>query len=378
MERPAVHASLAWPSAESRARAPNVSPSTVETGEGLRTEPAVAKNGTAGARGERVLARGAVGQPGCRQRAPQPRRRLRRPHRLDLDQLVFERHRRPGRLRNLRGRSGGRLGIPHPYLGRRRVHGERCERHNQHQTGATGHIPAPEARRVPRGRPDTDVLSGHGRGSCHVLFAGLYMNVAPPPGPAAVDCSGSGSPFPADHRLPAALGRPAERGDVRHLPLVGQHVRERRTARSGSERHRYRPAYGAHHLRRRAPHGPDARRGARFLGHRARIRRDAPARRTDARRRGGARRAGRVPADAAAPGGTAPASRRTRTSRWSASSSMDRPRRTAAIPAAAWRALRPGPRRSPVGAAQRRAADSARGHRGGCGAGHRRCAPRGD
>ena len=69
------------------------------------------------------------------------------------------------------------------------------------------------------------------------------------------------------------------------------------------------------------------------------------------------------------PEGTAPASRRTRTSRWSASSSMDWPRRTAAIPAAAWRALRPGPRRSPVAAAQRRAADSARGHRGGCGAG---------
>ena len=182
------------------------------------------------------------------------------------------------------------------------IHGERCERHNQHQTGATGHIPAPEARRVPRGRPDTDVLSGHGRGSCHVLFAGLYMNIAPPPGPAAVDCSGSGSPFPADHRLPAALGRPAERGDVRHLPLVGQHVRERRTARSGPERHRHRPAYGAHHLRRRAPHGPDAHRGARLLGHRARIRRDAAARRTDARRHGGARRAGRVPADAAAPG----------------------------------------------------------------------------
>ena len=186
--KPGVHAA-AWRSrrevgsaCRAVARSAKAGPSTVEAREGFRTEPAVAKHGTARTRDQRVLTRGSVGQSGRRQCAPQPRRRPGPRRRLDLDQLVFDGYRRLGRRGSLRGRNSC-LGIPHPYLGRRWVHGERCERHDHHQTGPTGHIRRPEARRVPRRQRAAHTHRGHRRGNCHVLFAGLYRNIAQRAGP---------------------------------------------------------------------------------------------------------------------------------------------------------------------------------------------------
>ena len=118
-DRPFTPAS-AWPRPPSR-RAPTSreasARSTVETGEGFRTEPAVAKNGTAGARDEGVLARWArrpAGSTAARAAAAAPASAAR--HRLDLDQLVLEVTDGLGGRRSLRGRSGP-SGYPAPLPG---------------------------------------------------------------------------------------------------------------------------------------------------------------------------------------------------------------------------------------------------------------------
>ena len=189
---PNLDALESWPLfADSVSCQPGAGPSTVETREGFRTEAAVAKR-----------RRGGRARPAC------PDARARRPAGSTAARAAAA---APawaggtgstwiswcsrvtdglGGCGNLRGRNSW-LGIPHPYLGRRRVHGERCERHDHHQTGATGHIRTTrsQTRATPTSAP-RDTYRGHRRGNCHVLFAGLYRNIARRRVPAAVDCSG--------------------------------------------------------------------------------------------------------------------------------------------------------------------------------------------
>ena len=76
----------------------------------------------------------------------------------------------------------------------------------------------------------------------------------------ALDCSGSHvSSYSTDYRVPSLIGGSVERDDLHQLPVVGQHLRERRAPRSFADRDRYRAADGADHSGSRPADGPDVR-----------------------------------------------------------------------------------------------------------------------
>src|SRR5262245_13460725 len=93
-----------------------------------------------------------------------------------------------------------------------------------------------------------------------------------------------GTPDSAHTRVPAPVGGSPERDDLHQLSLVGQHLRERGTPGSFTERDRYRAPDGTYHGGHRPSDGPDVRRAATVRDRIGTAARGAGSRGADARR----------------------------------------------------------------------------------------------